>query len=289
MTLSLDRIGSDRIEIESVGADPRRLARALMKQLPDLDDRVPIHDVALALDIVSIEVVDLVSIEACLQCDRRKSEGQILVNVGSSPRRQRFSIAHELGHFLNERHEPTGSAGFDCTARDMSSPIRNGRHFHQEREANTFAIEILTPRRLLKPHFVGRPDLARALDMATRFDISRAAAARRYVDLHDASLAVVFSKNNKILYIDQSENFPATTQWRGAQMGPHPVRPTDGGPLSEMQEIYAGAWLTRPEAHGLSGQTLYQQDMRATTLLLAESIDHHTDWEPRFHKTRGNR
>ena len=99
MTLTLDRL-----EIESIGADPVRLARALLEQMPGLDGRVPIDEIALALDIVSIELAPLVSIEACLQCDARKDKGQIVLNADSSPQRRRYSIGHELGHFLNERH-----------------------------------------------------------------------------------------------------------------------------------------------------------------------------------------
>jgi hypothetical protein len=72
-----------RVEIESVGSDPRKLARALLAQLPGLTGAVPIEAIARALDIVSIEVAPLRGIEGCLQCDAWKSEGQI---VGQCPR-----------------------------------------------------------------------------------------------------------------------------------------------------------------------------------------------------------
>lgn len=52
----------DRVEIESAGSDPAALARALLAQLPDLDVRVPIDEIALARDIVSIEVKPLTGI-----------------------------------------------------------------------------------------------------------------------------------------------------------------------------------------------------------------------------------
>ncbi len=106
----------DPIEIESAGADPVRLARALLEQLPDLDGRVPIGEIALALDIVGIKERPLSSVEGCLQCDPLKSHGQIVVNALSPRRRRRYTIAHELGHFLNERHRPTSAFGFDCSA-----------------------------------------------------------------------------------------------------------------------------------------------------------------------------
>ena len=45
-----------RIDIESAGSDPLKLARALLVQLPGLTGPVPIEAIARALDIVSIEV-----------------------------------------------------------------------------------------------------------------------------------------------------------------------------------------------------------------------------------------
>jgi len=210
MTLSLDRI-----EIESVGSDPVRLATAVVRQLPGLTGAVPIEEVALALNILAIEKAPLTSIAGCLQCDAHKYEGQIVVRAKDSLRRRRYTVAHELGHFLNERHRPTSKYGFDCTADDMSAPRRIGRRQQQEREANTFAIEVLTPRRLLARHLKPTAELDHALEMAECFDISREAAARRYVALHDECLAAVFSRGGRIRYIEKPDGFPRTSVWSG--------------------------------------------------------------------------
>lgn len=86
MTLALDRI-----EVESVGGDPKRLARAVLAQLPDIAGPVPIEAIARALDIEEIVACDLESIEGCLQTDALKSCGQIVVNARSRPRRRRFT------------------------------------------------------------------------------------------------------------------------------------------------------------------------------------------------------
>src|SRR3546814_5487495 len=104
---SSDVCSSDLIEIESAGADPARLAAAIIKQLPNISGAVPVYDIARALDIEEIREERLTSFEACLLTDRHKSHGSILVNAASSPRRRRYSVGHELGHFLNERHVPT--------------------------------------------------------------------------------------------------------------------------------------------------------------------------------------
>ena len=108
-------ISLDRIAVEEAGANPVRLARAIHKQLPDLAGAVPVHEIARALDIEEIREERLTSFEGCLLTDRRKSYGAILVNAANSLRRRRYTVGHELCHFLNERHIPTTEDGFRCT------------------------------------------------------------------------------------------------------------------------------------------------------------------------------
>ena len=152
-----------RVEIEAVGADPVRLAAAVVAQLGSVAGALPVHEIARALDIEEIREAQLTSLEGCLLTDRQKSYGWILVNGASSPRRRRYTVAHELGHFLNERHVPTSEGGFRCTREDMTHPARRGRHLWQEREANSFAIELLAPGKLIRSRLSGAADLEHAL------------------------------------------------------------------------------------------------------------------------------
>ena len=67
----------DRCEIECAGgSDPVRLARALLKQLPDVNGPIPIEEIALALDIQAIEEFELQGLEAALITDANKSRGR---------------------------------------------------------------------------------------------------------------------------------------------------------------------------------------------------------------------
>ncbi|MCC0052430.1 MAG: ImmA/IrrE family metallo-endopeptidase [Rhodobiaceae bacterium] len=265
MTLALDRV-----EIEGAGSDPRRLASALLKQLTDTSSRIPIHEIARALDIVAIGAAPLRSIEGCLQCDALRSEGQIIVNSASSAQRQRYTVAHELGHFLNEKHSPTTEVGFACTADDLGLPRRSGRDLIQEQEANTFAIEVLTPRNSLAPFLRKAADLDHALALAERFDISREAAARRYVALHQERLAVVFSKEGRVRYVEKGADFPATTMWTGDTLGHLHARDRDVGELTTLDEADPADWLKRPRGWAVFAQMLFQTNGYATTLLVAE-------------------
>lgn len=266
----------DRIEIESAGSDPVRLAGAIHRQMPDHEGAVPVHEIAYALDIEDIREQPLSSIEACLITDPDKSYGAILVNASSNRRRRRYSIAHELGHFLNERHEPTEPEGFRCTTGDMAYPTRSGRHLRQEREANSFAIELLAPAHLLRDRLSLPADLKHVLAIANELDISREAAARRYVALHGERLAVVFSAGDRVRYVEKGNGFPSTTIWATDSLPPLPPCPPDRTDLSTLEEVNASVWLSRPHRVGLFLQTLYQAEGYAMTLLVLEAHNHGT-------------
>lgn len=260
----------DRIEIESVGSDPAALAAALIAQLQDLKPPVPIHEIALALDINAIEERLLHSIEGCLQTDQHKSYGIIAVNATSKPRRQRFTIAHELGHFLNERHWPNKAGAFECSTQDMSNPRGVPQHITQEKEANRFAIEVLAPHALMANSLAQQPDLDRACTLACDLDISREAAIRRYVELHPHNIAAIFSHDDKIRYIEKGPDFPHLTVWNGNILPDTPLSPRDGSDLTDMTEADARGWLSQPHGKELLSQTLFQQRGYATTLLFLE-------------------
>src|SRR3546814_17385657 len=74
--------------------------------------------------------------------DAEKNRGVILVKAGTRDDRRRFTVAHELGHFLMPSHR--GSR--QCTASDLRERRRNNDHRRQEAEANRFAAGLLMPR-----------------------------------------------------------------------------------------------------------------------------------------------
>lgn len=261
----------DRIEIEAAGSDPVRLARAIHRQMPDHEGAVPVHEIARALDIDEIREQPLSSFEGCLITDRDKSRGAILVNASSNRQRRRYSIAHELGHFLNERHAATEPGGFRCTTGDMAYPAGSGRHLRQEREANSFAIELLAPERLLRKRLNRSADIEHVLAIANEMEISREAAARRYVALHGERLAVLFSAGDRVRYVEKGNAFPGTTVWANDVLPPLPPCPRDGTDLTNLDEVSAPVWLSRPNGGGLFLQTLYQTDGYAMTLLVLDA------------------
>lgn len=119
------------------------------------------------------------------------------------------------------------------TATDLRS---RDRYLRQEAEANQFAIELLTPRKRLRRYLVDDPDLHQVLAIAEEFQISREAAARRYVSLHHAGIAVVFSKNGAFQYAERAQAFPSLSFSRGARV-----------PLLHQNSAATG--LSYPEEH----------------------------------------
>lgn len=264
----------DRMALDDVGLNSRRLAEAIHIQLGQISGPVPVHAIASALDIHEIREEPLSDIEAALVTTPERDVGSILVNAKSSPQRRRFSIGHELLHFLNPLHQQTTPGKFWCSRLDMMAVDQDqqDRHLRQEGEANSFAIELLAPRSRVRSFLKGRPDLKQVLGLAGDLDISREAAARRYVELHPELLAVVFCQSGQFIYASRHKEFPALSLRKGH---PAPIA-IDGtqGALPSIDEADPGEWLNKPpQGITFTSQTLYQQGGRSMTLLHAAVDD----------------
>lgn len=97
--------------------------------------------------------------------------GLIVVEASHHPHRQRFTIAHELGHYV--LHYRQGGAGFYG---DTADTLLDD-HATLEAEANAFAAELLMPAEAVDAlHTVVRGDPVR---MARHFAVSVEAMERR--------------------------------------------------------------------------------------------------------------
>lgn len=96
---------------------------------------------------------------------------EIVVNANHSATRQRFTIAHELGHFIYHRDLLGRGVGdtraYRAEGTNMPNPNISVTH---ERQANTFASNLLMPKHLiesLQSQGIGEPAaLARALGVS---------------------------------------------------------------------------------------------------------------------------
>lgn len=120
-----------------------------------------------------------------------------VTNVG----RQRFSVAHELGHFVL-KHEGSPLAG--CQERALLD--YNGES--KESEANVFAVELLLPEKLVRRRCEVSPvDLRPVQKLAEEFETSITATAIRFIDFSPEKCALVYSENGRIRWTRKSETF----------------------------------------------------------------------------------
>ncbi|PKP78867.1 MAG: hypothetical protein CVT81_01855 [Alphaproteobacteria bacterium HGW-Alphaproteobacteria-3] len=267
MVLRLDRIAIEE-EAEASGGDPERMANAILDQMPSFFGPVPVHPIARALDILEIREEPLASLEGALVITPGKGYGAILLNSNSTPQRRKYTLGHELCHFLHPWHRPATPERFNCTSRDMQELGGSDQHAIQESQANRFAIELLAPRRFLSFYLHGGPDIAIVNDMARRFDISKAAAARRYAEIHDEDLTVVFSRHGVIDYAVKPPSPPNSTLWRGKAL-PIEIKQRPGQ-ASQWIDADPVDWNVRI-GRSVRIQTLQQKDGYAMTLVHAQS------------------
>lgn len=266
--------------LDDAGANPVRIAAAIHAQLPDIDGPVDVVGIARAVGIVEIRYETLDTIEGALLTTPGRGYGSILVNRRANRPRQRFTIAHELGHYLNAWHRMTSKVGFQCSKTDMSvaTTSAKNRYLRQEAEANRFAIELLAPKDKAQPFLIGEPDCRQIMDLADALEISREAAARRYIALHDAPVAVVFSKDGKMLYSDRSKDFPWITLSRDDPLSDFRCD-AKAGRTTSFEEVVSSDWISSNSPKTILAQTRFQRQGYAMTLLRIDDEDRREDDE----------
>ncbi len=269
MRAECSALSLDRMAVEEVGANPERLAQAIHQQLGQRDGLVPVVAIARALDIVEIRAENLKSFEGALLMAPGRDFGSVLLNAASPRQRRRFTLAHELGHFLNALHEPPSEKFFACSQADMIAGVETSdlddRHRRQEAEANRFAAELLMPGHLVRPHLSGRASIDAGLALATALDVSKAAALRRYVQLHDCPQAVLFARNGRLIYLVRHSAFPRLCLKKDAQL---PL----GSDCDRIAPAETNDWLAVPSRQSLVIERLSQSKGYEIVLIQAEGM-----------------
>ena len=270
----------DRMEIEEAGTNkPERLARAIHDQLAAQMPRVsqvPVEAIAAALDITAIRREPLTQLEGALVTTDDRAYGAILVNAKASPSRQRFTIAHELGHYLNLWHSPSVENGFSCTRAQMRSwSTRASRPLTrdeiQEREANRFAIELLLPAHLTDTLVDTDWDLGQLSAFARTFGVSKEAAARRLIEQSEEPVAILFLHNGELRYHVRSVSMPSLILCKGDPAPSILMAGKDGaGPTTF--EIPAGDLCTGRRRGLILGECQVQRDGHAIVLIRSEDL-----------------
>jgi hypothetical protein len=139
-------------------------------------DEIPVPVESIAEDLLGLRVEE----DALGECSGMLIPGErlILVNAaeamsGETPtRRHRFTIAHELGHWICHALGAPSPAASYCRAKDLSQDADRAI----EREANVFGAELLMPEGAVRGAWAAMPDVA---DVASKLGVSAMAAQWR--------------------------------------------------------------------------------------------------------------
>ena len=179
---------------------PEDFARQLLGQLSI--DRVTDLTQVLAPLRLGVRETEASSFEGLLVCRKDRSRGSIAVSTGIRELgRKRFTICHEIGHFVLPGHGESGCSAPDIEAWNSASSTK-------EIEANRFASEILLPTRLIYPVVEKKKaTIALAKEISGDFETSLTAAAYKMVRVTNEACALVWSWRGRIKWFAKSDSF----------------------------------------------------------------------------------
>lgn len=271
-------ISLDQMELDGK-TKPDTIVGEILRQNPEMPFPLPLDELAQVAGIKEIAELQTEGFEGMLMTDAEKSSGVILVKANGNPQRKRFTIAHELGHYLLPWHRQTK---YSCTSesiKDVGDDSRASRLLEMEQEANAFASELLMPtavfRRLLRQY--GEPDLEQVQALSAHFDTSIQATAHRFLKLSDYPVAFVFSHNDTITYWTRGPEFPFRMRIRnGSPLPRESLARGSGQGLAEMEALDGLTWLSDERDERLPDtileQTLFQRDGYKVTMLYVDDL-----------------
>jgi Zn-dependent peptidase ImmA (M78 family) len=120
-------------------------------------------------------------------------------------RKARFTLAHELAHYIIEEHKKGIADGtflhgskFDL---DPSDP--------REQDADYFAANLLMPQQLFRA--VKKPrtfNIDTIFQLSEEFQTSFISTVQRFCDIGTHSVCVVYAQNNRVKWFRKSKDFP---------------------------------------------------------------------------------
>lgn len=269
-------------------ASPDRIVMEIFKHEPDLPIPVPIEALCRQLDISAVQPLQTAGYEGGLITDRDKCDGIILFNTNSPETRKRFTIAHELGHFLIPSHVPSADGQFLCSQQDMFrlSAGEQDKRQRMEVEANRFASRLLLPAKQFRVDVAASkdPDIQQVAALARQYNVSKEALGRAYAEFREEPTAILITKDGKLLrsYVPPTK-FPFLSVRNGAPIPRQSLlwrRRHELGIASDLDETDAGVWIDierGKRAPTLYEQVLPQQKGFAMILLTIELADEDDD------------
>ncbi len=261
---------------------PSGLAARIHELLPELAPGFNVKALAHDLDIREIAEETTSGFQAMLLTDPLRKSGAIILADWQGFKQRRFSIGHELGHFLLPFHAPDETGQFLCSQADLKLLGRKeqSRRNKMEVEANEFAARLLMPLNKLRPYLRAEPNLETVVSLTAQYKVSKDAMARTYAEQHDDPVAILVTQNGKYLrgYWDRGK-FPWLALRKGGALprsAAYFENEAPVGKFSDMDEADPDDWLEDPEKANvleLREQVFWQTKGFAMVLLEAEIED----------------
>lgn len=177
----------------------------------------------------------------------------ISVNNGSPEGRQRFSLAHELAHWICDRH----AGSFLCAQEDIGP--QNAEARTTEAQANGFASQLILPSYLVDPWAAEKiVSLEVAATLANEFRASLTASAIKLVKRSSQAAGLACHDQKRLLWHQRSASFPYDF---------YPVKElhqeteaftmvfSGKGGMSRLKKEPANRWINGPNAYRLEVQS----------------------------------
>jgi len=237
-----------------------------------------------------IKAPTLLDIDSCegmlVRNPKDAAEWGIFYNGKASPERRRFTIAHELGHFILHRSQ---RPSFSCDKESVYSGADTIRTI--EREADDFASNLLMPGDLLREWISDQQiDLHVLSAIAKRFEVSFEALCIRFIKFTPQRAILVYWDNGFAKYEWRSSS-AVRTRARIRRNG-DPAEPPTGtlaadtgvGQEWDGAEMSAATWCAEEAPHMKLREFKHSYGARdrVLTLLLLESAEPRS-WDRSWH------
>jgi Zn-dependent peptidase ImmA (M78 family) len=134
---------------------------------------------------------------------RSADRAVISVNASANPGRKRFSLAHEIAHFICDK----GRTAFSCASSDIGP--QNASAKSVETSANAYASQLVLPSYLVRQESAGRPaSLSEANRIHEIFAVSITAAALKLIFLTQEQACVIVHSRGQMRWFRKSLTFP---------------------------------------------------------------------------------
>lgn len=196
--------------------------------------------------ITKIEGADLPGFEGMLAPNSAKTKWRIVYNnQGRSPGRIRFTLAHELGHYLLHRAQ---QQEFTCSELDMHDWDSKERAL--ESDADTFASFLLMPLDDFRKQVAGTPISFDVLShCANRYGVSLTAAALKWIEIAPLRAILVASRDDHLLWARSNTGAFRSGSYFATRKRTIPVPPGSSlhsrkETLSDVYSVSARLWFS---------------------------------------------